>query len=475
MTPWNFAIDLKEVVLDFTYLGLFLVVGTLLRRYVPLFRKFLIPDNIIGGFAALFLGPQILGALWRVLGLKGMPIIPLASDRLGIYVYHLLAITFITMVLRKKKTKSGKGPYSKAMISLVTYMVQATIGLGIAFLLIFTVRPDLFPGIGVLLTMGYGMGPGLAYSIGHGWEQYGFTGGGQIGLTFAAIGYLFAFFGGIGLIRLGIKKGKLKTIKSLDEVSHDVRTGIIHLEHEEKKSAGKLTMAQEAIDSMSFQIALIGMVYLATYWVTKLLAGVLPGDLANTLWSFHFIVAILVSLLTRWFLDKINKSYMIDEGLMNRVNGVAIDFLVVAAIAAISIPVLSHYWLSVLLISVLGGLGTVTFVYWASYRAYANYPFERFVSVFAEMTGTINSALTLIRVMDPHFKTIIAEDNILGSAIAIGPALPMLIIMNFPTMFWADNLVKGWLITWLILTVYTIVLIVIWRLTGAFKFKKQLD
>ena len=153
MTPWNFAIDLKEVVLDFTYLSLFLVVGTLLRRYVPFFRKFLIPNNIIGGFAALILGPQILGALWRTLGLPGMPIIPLASDRLGIYVYHLLAITFITMVLRKKKTKSGKGPYSKAMISIVTYMSQATIGLGIAFLLIFTVRPDLFPGIGVLLTV----------------------------------------------------------------------------------------------------------------------------------------------------------------------------------------------------------------------------------------------------------------------------------------------------------------------------------
>jgi ESS family glutamate:Na+ symporter len=361
------------------------------------------------------------------------------------------------------------------MISIVTYMVQATIGLGIAFILIYTVRPDLFPGIGVLLTMGYGMGPGLAYSIGHGWEQYGFTGGGQIGLTFAAIGYLFAFFGGIGLIRYGIKKGKLKTIKSLDEVSHDVRTGIIHLDHEDKKSTGKLTMAQEAIDSMSFQLAMVGMVYLATYWVTRLIAGVLPGDLANTLWSFHFIVAILVSLLTRWFLDKINKSYMIDEGLMNRVNGVAIDFLVVAAIAAISIPVLSQYWLSVLLISAIGGLGTVTFVYWASYRAYNDYPFERFVSVFAEMTGTINSALTLIRVMDPHFKTIIAEDNILGSAIAIGPALPMLIIMNFPTMFWADNIVKGWMITWAILAAYTIVLIVIWRLTGAFKFKKQLD
>ncbi len=473
MTPWNFALDFKEVVLDLAYLSLFLVIGTLLRRYVPLFRKFLIPNNIIGGFLALILGPQILGGIWRAVGLPGFAVIPLDSARLGIYVYHLLAITFVVMGLRKGRGKTGKNAYSKAMISILSYMTQATIGLFIAFALIYTIRPELFPGIGVLLTMGYGMGPGLAYSIGHGWEQYGFPGGGQIGLTFAAIGYLFAFFGGIGLIRYGIRKRRLTTIKSMDEVSHDVRTGIIHLDHHEKTNAGKLTMAQEAIDSMSFQLAMVGLVYLATYWVTKLLAGILPGDLANTLWSFHFIVAILLSFLTRWFLDKINKSYMIDEGLMNRISGVAIDYLVVAAIAAISIPVLSQYWLSVLLISVLGGIGTMALVYWTSFRAYKDYHFERFVSVFAEMTGTINSSLTLIRVMDPHFKTSIAEDNIVGSAITIGPALPMLIIMNFPTMFYADNIIKGWWVTLGILSAYTVVLFLIWWLTGTFKFKKQ--
>ena len=475
MTPWNFALDLKEVILDFTYLSLFLVLGTMLRRYVPFFRKFLIPNNILAGFAALIFGPQILGAIWRAVGLPGMAVIPLDTGRLGIYVYHLLALTFITMGLRKEKQKSGKDPYSKAMACILSYMTQATLGLLIAFALIYTIKPDLFPGIGVLLTMGFGMGPGLAYSIGHGWEQYGFMGGGQVGLTFAAIGYLFAFFGGIGLIRMGIRRNKMSTIKSLDEVSHDVRTGIIHLDHDDKRSAGKLTMSHEAIDSMSFQLAVIGLVYLATYWVTKLLAGLLPPDLANTLWSFHFIVGILLSLGTRWFLDKIGKSYMLDEGLIMRINGVAIDYLVVAAIAAISIPILQHYWLSILLISVMGGLGTVGVLYWVSYRAYSDYPFERFVSVFGEMTGTINSSLTLIRVMDPHFKTKIAEDSILGSAITIGLAFPMLFMMNIPTMFFADNILKGWWITLGLLLVYTIILFIVWRLTGAFKFKKQLD
>lgn len=475
MTPWNFVLDFKEFVLDFTYLSLFLIVGTIFRRYIPFFRKFLIPNNIIAGFAALILGPQILGALWRTLGLPSFGVVPLDSDRLGIYVYHLLAITFISMGLRKEKRKSGKGPLSKAMSCIMSYVLQATVGLLIAFALIYTVKPDLFPGIGYLVTMGFGMGPGLAYSIGQGWEQYGFTGGGQVGLTFAAIGYLYAFFGGIALIRRGIRKGKLKTIRSMNEITYDMQTGIIHKEHHEKQSAGKLTMAQEAIDSMSFQLALIGTVYLATYGVTKLLAGWLPPDLANTLWSFHFMIGILLSILTRSFLDRIGKSYMIDEGLMNRINGIAIDYLVVAAIAAISIPVLSLYWLPITLMSIFGGLGTVLILYWLSYRVYDDYPFERFISVFAEMTGTINSSLTLIRVMDPHFKTVIAEDSIIGSAITIGFAFPMLFMLNIPTMFFADNLLKGYWISIGTILAYTLLLLIFWRAIGYLKFRKQLD
>ena len=77
MTPWNFALDLKEVVLDFAYLSFFLVLGTMLRRYVPFFRKFLIPNNIIAGFLALIFGPQILGAIWRAVGFPGFAVTPL--------------------------------------------------------------------------------------------------------------------------------------------------------------------------------------------------------------------------------------------------------------------------------------------------------------------------------------------------------------------------------------------------------------
>ena len=50
MTPWDFTLNFKDMILDFTALGTFLVLGTIARRYIPFFQKYLVPNNIIGGF-----------------------------------------------------------------------------------------------------------------------------------------------------------------------------------------------------------------------------------------------------------------------------------------------------------------------------------------------------------------------------------------------------------------------------------------
>ncbi len=475
MNPWDLSVNLKDAVLDFAFLSLFLLVGTAMRRYTPVFRKYLIPNNILGGFFALIFGPQILGALIRILGYTQKAYIPLNPERLGIYVYHLLALTFIAMGLRKEKVHWGKGPLSQAMTGIMSFLVQGILGMLVAFTLIYTIKPDLFPGIGLLVPMGFGMGPGLAYAIGNNWEKFGFEGGGLVGLTFAAIGYLFAFFGGVGLINWGIRNGKTKLITGMDQITSDVKMGV--WKNSPNPSAGKLPLATEAIESMAFQFALIGSVYLATYGVVFLLTQLLTAhglsELASTLWSFHFIFAIILSLLTRKILDVTGRSYIIDTGLMNRATGVAIDYLVVAAIAAISITIVIKYWMSLLIMSVLGGFGTILFVYWAAYRAFDDYPFERFIAIFGEKTGTVNSGLVLVRILDPEFETTVAEDNIYGGAISIFIGLPLLIIMNFPMMFWNNELYGYWY-TVGIFACYGILLMSIWRLIGFLKFRKVL-
>ena len=476
MNPWDVSINFKDFILDLSFLSLFLLLGTALRRYVPFFQKYLIPNNILAGFLGLILGPQILGYIFKGFSFAEYSYVPLNSDRLGVYVYHILALTFIAMGLRKEKAHWGKGPLSTSLTGLFCFLGQTTIGLLVAFLLILTIKPDLFPGIGMLVTMGFGMGPGLAYSMGKSWEHFGFEGGGQVGLTFAAIGYLFAFFGGIWLIQWGIKHKKTKLINSVDDITSDIRLGVY--KDAEPPSAGKLPLASEAIESMAFQVAMIGFVYLLTYFTVYLLTGWMESiglhGFVSTVWSFHFIFAIIITLIVRKVLDWQKRSYVIDTGLMNRLAGVSIDYLVVSSIAAISVVVVAKYWLSILLMSILAGVYTALITYWAVYRAFDDYPFERFIGIFGEKTGTVNSGLVLIRVTDPEFKTNAAEDLIYGGAITIFLGLPLLIVMNFPmTMF--NNSLRGYVITLGIFLAYWLILLIIWRAIGFLKFKKVLD
>jgi len=458
VTPWDLTVNLKTVVIDFTLLSSFLIIGTVLRRYVKFFQRFLIPNNIIAGFLALLLGPQILG------------VTHLTGQRLGVYVYHLLALTFIAIGLREEKTEWGKGPISTGLAFLSNYLVQGIIGLLIALILVYTVQPDLFAGMGLLLPLGYGMGPGVAYTMGHNWESFGFAGGGDVGLTFAALGYLIAYFAGIWLIRRGIRRRETTLIDGLEGISRDMRLGVI--KESEPEVAGRLTLASEAIEPYAFQLGLIGMLYFVTYLVVAGLAHLMEQAglhaFVGTLWSFHFILANLLSIGFRKVADLTGKSYLIDRGLMTRSAGVFVDYLVVSAIAAISLVIVGAYWLPLMLMATFGGLGTYLLCRWLQYRVFDNYHFERFIGIFGEMTGTINSGLVLVRITDPEFDTPVAEDLVYGSGVALVFGFPLLIVLNLPMNVFGNSL-GGYWITLGILLVYLVALMGLWYLLGAFR------
>ena len=462
MELWDFTLNFKDMVLDFSFMSVFLIAGTVFRRYGLFFQKYLVPNNLIAGFLGLILGSQVLN------------IIPISGDRMGLYVYHLLALTFVSIGLRGEKTSWGKGPLSFSLSMLSSYIIQGLIGMLVCFGFVYTIRPDLFIGLGILLPMGFGMGPGQAFTIGKGWEGYGFTGGGMAGLTIAAIGYLIAYFAGMVIVNKGIKRGETALIAGVDAITSDMRTGVI--KYGEKPIAGFLTLSLEAIEPLAFQVGVIGVVYLISFWVAKgveiALLKIGAGGFVATVWAFHFVIALLVALAMRKLLDKIKKSYLIDPGLMTRTAGLFVDYLIVGSICGISLKVVWMYWAPILIMSVIGGFATYYLLKYVCYRAFDDYHFERFAAIFAEMTGTLNSGLVMIRVTDPEFKTPVAEDLVYSSGIALFLGFPLLILLNVPMNFF-NNSLKGYWITFGLLIVYGVILWIFWRAIGYIHFKKN--
>jgi len=467
-----------DILVEVSILFSFLLLGSYLRAKIKFLQKFLIPVALIGGFLAMLMNESFIGKIAPYLSL------PLDIDRLGVYVYHLLAITFIAMAWRKPEgEKRGRDAVAMGVGSSTLYALQGVVGIGLGFLMMYTVYPDLFPTFGAIAPLGFGQGPGLTFSIANSWEvTKNFKHAGNLALTLSAFGYFWACFIGVPIVNIGIRKGWATLVKDKSHLSKDVYTGFFSKESK-RPVAGKLTTTSEALESFAFHVALIGLMMLITYVlmapIINLLIDVGAGGIASTLEGFFFIFATLLTLLMRIIVQKIGLGHLIDNGTMSRIAGLSVDFLVVCAIAAISLAVVIDFIVPILITGVAVGLITLYFSFWYAKRSFDKYHFERAIAIYGMLTGTINTGLILLRMVDPEYKTPVAQDLVFTSAIALPLCFPLLLMINWPLKgvevvgdTWQTvNPAAYWNTFFGILIMY-IILLLVYRLTGLLRFKK---
>ena len=457
-----------DFMLDIGILGTALFVATILRSKIKLLQKFMVPNNILAGFLLLAVGSG------------GFGLIETSTECFGNYVYHLLAIVFIAMTLRKAENKSSKSTFALGLLMSVGTGIQAIIGLVIAYIFMQTILPDLFPTFGYFLMLGFAQGPGQSYSLGKSWELSGFENAGDIGLTFAAIGYIWAALIGVLVIYWLKKKYYGKTHADTNSSSNQ-KKGVIK-ELKEQPCAGNLTTDTAAIDGFSFQIAAVIFVYILTFLFLKGLGKTLLSfnedskiihQLVNTAWGLHFIFAAFIAVLVKKIIYKFGWGNMLNNGLLTRISGVSLDFMVTASIAAISIPVVVQYIGIILTITTIGGLFTVYFVFHEIRKSGLNHPFERIAGLFGTLTGTLSSGLTLIRILDKDFKTNAAHDQVFGAGIAAPFIAPLILSVIVPLLGMnSSNPDLYYLLTLAGIFLYISILYIIWRRYTR-KFKKK--
>jgi glutamate:Na+ symporter, ESS family len=452
MGSWVIEITAGEFFLDFGWMGLLLVVATWMRSKIRIFQTYLIPANLIAGALGLVIGANLLG--W----------VDLTSDRLGAYVYHLLALLFIALSLRAPRKKVGLSSVKFGLIFIFTYLIQAITGLLIAFLLFYTILPELFVGIGFMPPLAFGMNPGIAYSIGTNWEQFGFEHGGIVGLTFSAAGFLVAYTVGIGLVRRGINQGRATYHQANTELSDDVKKGI--LAKPVANTSEKITTSSENIESFSFHIGLIGATFILTYGIVHLMAlGLIKVGAeqeVTTLWSFHFIFAAIIALIVRKLMDQSGASRLINDTTMTRCSNLFMDFMIVASVAAISLVVVVQYWIPLLTISIAVAFATWFLISYLTHDAFRDYTFERFAAIYGNMNGTLQSALVLLRIVDSEMKSPASYNLVYGSGLALVFGFPLLLLINAPVHYFTD-IVQGFWVVLFALIAYMMLLAIAWQ------------
>ena len=411
-----------ESMLIFGWLASMLLIGVLLRARIAFFQKFLFPSCLIGGIIGLIL--------------VNLRVIQIAVSDLEMFAYHFFNISFISVGLTHGNDQKDsifrskafiKGPAWMALVQGSCFGLQAAVG-GLLVIIFGVMGMELFPTFGFLAPLGFEEGPGQALSVGKVWEGFGFEQAATIGLTFAAIGYLFAFFVGVPIVNWGIRNG-LATYGA-KSLPRDFLTGIIPKD-KQTETAGKITLHTGNVDSMAFQAALVGLIYLLTYGFVKYVGLLLPPDAAKIMWGFFFVFGLVFAICARLLIQKYGAGHLIDPGIQRRITGWSIDFLIVATVMAIQFLVVWKYALPIFLISILNGVLTTIVVIYLGKRL-LDFNLERTAAVYGAVTGTVSCGLLLLRIADPDFKTPVAIEIAVMNVLSIIPIGGCLLLVNAP-------------------------------------------
>jgi glutamate:Na+ symporter, ESS family len=414
---------------EYIFLSLFLIIAIILKRKIKFLQRFLIPASIIGGFIGLIFGSEVLN--W----------IRLDAEKLGNITYHLMAVGFISVALKERvriPVNHRRDNINTGLAIVTSYLSQGILGFAVSLSLVYTFLPELFPPFGLLLPLGFAQGPGQAYSIGTSWEELGLIDGGNIGIAIATIGFLWAIIFGIPLLNILVRRKKAWGLEDREQMIK-----LKNMDFEEKHTEnipGKLF-----IDSLTVQVVLVGVVYLITYFTLRGVSMALEplGDygytVAQLLWGFHFVIATMYAILMRVVLNALKRKNWLrinypDNYILQRISSSSFDFMIVAAISALSIATFRANWLPIILITSIGGIFTLIYTVFLCRRIYTNHIIEHIVGLYGQFTGTVTTGMALLREIDPDSESSVPENLVMGAAVALPLGIPLMLILSFAVM-----------------------------------------
>lgn len=396
-----------DVVTTFSWIGIMLIVGVILRALIKPLGNILMPASVIGG---------IVGFILMNVGV--LPNIGVSADACNEIVSVFFIFTFISMGLTNVPKEEGvnvgkeavKGSIGMGCIWNMLYSVQPFVAFGVLLLIggMFSLAPE----YGMMIPFGFDHGPGQAVTFGAMVEEGGLQGAQQVAITYAVIGFLFAFCVGVPIARYGIKKGLASYPAKIDA---SITKGLFKKE-EQTESAGTITTYNGNIDSLAFSIAITGICYVIAVPIGDLLMAV-PNQFVQIFGSMTFFIGMLVAYVVRFILNKTGWKQYFDDGLQTRVTGFLTDFMIAAAFMAVQLSVVGKWMVPILIVCVVVGLVTFLMCWFFSSRIGGHYDFERLLGIWGCATGTCPSGVALIRIVDPQLRTTVASE--MGSMNAV--------------------------------------------------------
>lgn len=182
----------------------------------------------------------------------------------------------------------------------------------------------------------------------------------------------------------------------------------------ERVSGGMLTVPGDAVETLALQLCYVALAIFMAYWTKRFLMAIETTNAWLTQYSFFsgfplFPLALLHGLVIQLILNRFSTDSPLDRGMMERIGGVALDVLVLSAVAIMNVSaVATQIGPLVILCLALLTFQVLYFVLLAP-RMLPDFWTERACAEFGVATATTSIGLMLLRSIDGEFKTLAAK------------------------------------------------------------------
>ena len=368
-----------------------LVVGKVVRMRVPVLQRLYLPSSVIGGLIGL-----------AVLSVAGDRVPREVVDAMRKVPGFLINVVFATLFLGKALPNVRRIvslAYPQLVMGQIIAWGQYVVGLGLAGFVLsrwFGVPPC----FGNLIEIGFEGGHGTVGGMLESFSAAGWEEGAALGFTVATAGMVVGIVAGMAMINWAHARGIVAEVVPFAQRRRHERRGV-HLRRF-RPSAGLQTVMSDSVDSLAWHIAVVGVaiaIGVGILWLMKLTGWkVFDGF---PLFPLCMIGGILLQSAAKW----LGQDLLVDHGQMERISGASLDFLVVSAVATISVRVVADNWVALAALVVAGTIWSVFAVLWFGPRCFKEAWFERSIADFGQATGVTATGLMLLRTVDPDSRT----------------------------------------------------------------------
>jgi ESS family glutamate:Na+ symporter len=314
---------------------------------------------------------------------------------------------------------------------------QYVIGLVLALLVLVPLF-DVPVFSGALIEIGFLGGHGTAAGLGGTFDQAGWAAGQDLALGMATVGLLSGIIVGIVLINWGVRRGKSNVISADARGSDDEQAGLV--EPGKRTPGATMTVHPSSMDPLTLHFGLVALAVLIGQLLLMGLQWLERALWAETIEVMAYVplfpLAMIGGIVLQVFIDRFDRGDVVDQKTVERIQGLSLDVLIIAAMATLSLQAIAENFATFAILAVSGVLWSLCAFLFLAPRMMPGHWFERGIGEFGQSLGVTATGLVLMRVVDPEmrspaypafgYKQLIFEP-FFGGGLVTAAAIPLII------------------------------------------------